>query len=211
MYICNMENTMKIENLVKHDGKTSWNWDFTWNGHKVWIVAEKHADSNWLENKHGELVGVAEWVSRFFVDGEEIQSMYSTQKWDSWENRAFHLKCNYEEKEPVVSEAVKKAQKKVAKVKEEISGLNEKELAVLEHLVWNTSNQGGDFGFTDEVIEEGYAILKMSKPEVKGYIGSIKKKGLVWIDTTDNGYQQFGFTDKGFEVLSNLGPKYLMF
>lgn len=206
---------MNISNLERLDTATKWIWDFKWHGTKVWLVSEKVEDSNFLENKQGDLVGVAEWVTRFFIGQNELQSHYSTQKWNAWENRMAHVdavisltELNRTKEE--VPTAVEKAKKKVAKVKEQVSGLNEKELLVLERLVWDASNQGGDFGFTDDVISENYASLKMSKPEVKGYIGSIKKKGLIWIDTTDHGYQQFGFTDEGWKVLSELGPKYLM-
>jgi hypothetical protein len=204
-----MDNNMNISNLERLDTPTSWAWDFNYLGQKVWMVSERDEFGDSVEDKNGEMVSKPLWCTRIFVGEQELQSHYGSRKWDAWENRVGHLRSVYD----IVSEvspAVEKAQKKVAKVKEKVSGLNEKELLVLERLVWDASNQGGDFGFTDDVISENYASLKMSKPEVKGYIGSIKKKGLIWIDTTDYGYQQFGFTDEGWKVLSELGPKYLM-
>lgn len=207
-----MDNKQYISNLERLDTATSWAWDFNYEGHTVWMVSEKHADSKWVDNKHGELVGVAEWVTRVFIGEVEIQSFYSTQKWEAWESRKDFVKNNKpSEITTCESEPQKKAKQKVQKVKEKISGLNAKELLVLQRLSWNTSNNSGDFGYTDEVIEDDHVGLQMTKSQVKGYIGSIKKKGLIWIHVTDNGWNQFGFLDEGWKVLSELGKDYLMY
>ena len=204
-----MDNNMNISNLERLDTATKWIWDFKWHGNTVWLVSEKVEDSNFLENKKGDLVGVAEWVTRFFIGQNELQSHYSTQKWNAWENRMAHVDAvisltelnRTKEEVPTV---VEKAQKKVAKVKEQLSGLNDKEQLVLKEMFHNAMDcAGGDFGFTDEVVNEWHTLM-MSKPEVKGYIGSLKKKDMIWIDTTDEGYQQFGLTDIGWKVVTDL-------
>ena len=200
---------MNISNLERLDTPTSWAWDFNYNGSTVWMVSQKEQDSTWLENKRGELVGVAEWVTRIFIDGQELQSHYSTQKWASWDDRKYIVETALSVADfvrPIKTQpsvAVEKAKKKVATVKKSLSGLNEKEQLVLKELYYEAmSCSSGEFGFTDDVIKCNME-LAMTKAQLKGYIGSIVKKDLVWIDYSEEA-NQFGFTDKGWKALFDL-------
>jgi hypothetical protein len=198
-----MDNNMNISNLERLDTPTSWAWDFNYLGQKVWMVSERDEFGDSVEDKNGEMVSKPLWCTRILVGDQELQSHYGSRKWDAWENRVEHLR-NVSDIVSEVTPVVEKAQKKVAKVKEQLSGLNDKEQLVLKEMFHNAMDcAGGDFGFTDEVVNEWHTLM-MSKPEVKGYIGSLKKKDMVWIDTTDEGYQQFGLTDRGWKVVTDL-------
>jgi hypothetical protein len=60
------------------------------------------------------------------------------------------------------------------------TSLNQNEIAVFRAMQKNTENNGGDFGFTDEIMVEG-----LTKHQIAGYIGQLQKKGLIDIYRDD--------------------------
>jgi len=57
--------------------------------------------------------------------------------------------------------------------------LNTTELNVLLALADNMMNNGGDFGFTDEI---DYKALGLTDRQYAGYVGQLTQKGLIWVD-----------------------------
>jgi len=199
----------EFEDFKRTDLKDSWSWDFKYNGHTVYLYAEK-GDHGCEIEKNGEMVTKIEWCTNFVYCGMTLQSYYSTRKWESWEERFDHLRrCLDDEQVPKEDTAQQKAKKKVKKVKDKISGLNESERKVLKCLADVAADvAGGDFGYTDDVVQM-VDVLDMSRSQIKGYISSILKKEIIAIDEERDG--QYIFTDKGWKVLTELGKDYLMF
>lgn len=186
--------TQKVA-MQRKDNKTEWAWDFKVDGFTFWMTAQKDEESMW---------SFVTWY-----DGDMLSTDFDTRKWTGWEKRLEYVKPFFAVTDELnlPSVAVDKAKKKVARVKKDLSGLNAKEQLVFKELYYNTMDcTGGEFGFTDEVIDV-HATLEMTKAQVKGYISSIKKKDLIWICETETGYNQFGFEDKGWQVVSALNLK----
>lgn len=57
--------------------------------------------------------------------------------------------------------------------------LNDNELCVLLALADTMMDNGGDFGFTDEV---NYKALNLTARQYAGYVGQLTQKGLIWVD-----------------------------
>jgi len=79
--------------------------------------------------------------------------------------------------------------------------ITEKEAAVFKLLVSNSYNNGGDFGFTDEVNHDAAGINGKS---FAGIVGSLAKKGLIAVE--DGQFAgQYQFTEESVEVFNQLG------
>lgn len=85
--------------------------------------------------------------------------------------------------------------------------LTNNEVAVFKLLVNASFDNGGDFGFTDEV---NYESIGMSPRSYSGVVGSLAKKGFVAVETGGKGSDaqfngQYQFTETSVRLFEMLG------